>query len=329
MKVLIVDDSALVRSILAQVLKRESQIDLVGEAKNGVTAIEQNKLLNPDLIIMDIDMPIMNGLDAIKIIMQNNPVPIVVLSSMKDSLSSYTAQKNGALGFIEKPELSKFNNPDYYKSFIQELYKISKIKVKKKTQNRIEHSNNKFLILTIGASTGGPLAIVELLGDLPKDFPLGMVLVQHLESGYEKTYANWLNEESHFNVRVAKNGDWPKPGEVLIAPTDIHLIFDGQKLIYNDGPKILNQKPSVDALFQSAARFLGKNVLAVLLTGMGKDGGQGCFAIKEKGGFTLVQDEKSCTIFGMPKTAIELNGASDVVPLSKIGEKIIKILNQG
>lgn len=334
MRILIVDDSALIRNILKQIFINEEKIDVIGEASNGEMAIELNKKLGPDLIIMDIDMPVMNGLDAIQIIMKEKPTPILVLSHHADASNSFNAMKYGALEVMKKPELTQFNNKEFYKSFINKLILLSKSPVIKRyvfnNQKTVNNDNEKtYKLMVLGASTGGPLAVSNLLGNLPKNFPIGIVYVQHLEPGFEDAYVDWLNTESALDVRLAKEGDEPKGGLVLVAPTKSHLVFNGHKLVLDDSPPVLNQKPSVDLLFQSAAKSFGSACLAVLLTGMGRDGAAGCVDIKNKGGFTLVQDEQSSTIFGMPKAAIEKGGASKVLPLKEMPAFLLKLLKVG
>ena len=329
MKILIVDDSAVIRSILKQILENDKSITIVGEASNGKKAVDMAEELNPDLIIMDLNMPVLNGIEATQQIMKKSPTPILIFSGEVDAHSGFDAIQKGAVEILKKPDFHDINEPEFVNSFIQRIKELEKVhsattKKKYSAQKACEDDNASYKICLIGASTGGPVAIKKILTDLPADFPLGIAIVQHLEKGFEEGYTEWLNDQSKLTVRLAKINDMPKPGEVIVSPVDVHLVLNGNSFTYNDGPPVLNQKPSVDILFKSAAKSYGNKVLAVLLTGMGKDGGEGCVAIKEKCGFTVVQDEETSTIFGMPQAAIELGGASVVLPLNEIAEFLVK-----
>ncbi len=333
MKLLIVDDSALIRNILKDIVKESKDITVVGEATNGKEAINKNIELSPDLIIMDIDMPIMNGIEATKIIMDVKPVPIMIFSRNTDTLNNFNAMKYGAVDCIQKPEFYLFNDAGYLKNFIDKLHLLSKIKVNSlvsrgyKEINLTEDKSLKVKVIVMGASTGGPTAVAKILNALPKDLPVGIVLVQHIETGFDKGYAEWLASESNLKVRLAGDNDFPDSGEVLVAPTDKHLVFRNQVLFLDEGAKVLNQKPSIDVLFESAANSFGSELISVLLTGMGSDGANGCVKIKGKGGFTIVQDESTAMIFGMPRVAIEKGGASIVLPLEEIPNVLLKLIN--
>lgn len=330
MRILLVDDSALIRGILRDLLQQtgDNQIE---EASNGRLAVEKNLIFKPDLIIMDINMPIMNGLEATAEIMKSRPIPILILSNELDAYNSFKAFNNGALDVLKKPDLYALNDPDFSSIFIERIGLLARAKF---NMTGLEEPNGAlaggqslaFKVLVVGASAGGPLAVKEVLSALPPAFPLGIVLVQHLEAGFDKSFALWLASETKLAVRVAKNENELKAGEVLIAPVGRHLVFKNQRLCWNDGPKVLNQKPSIDVLFNSAAEAFGERALGLLLTGMGSDGAQGCLNIKRRGGFTIVQDPATCAVYGMPKAAIELQAATRILPLDKLAPFILKLV---
>ncbi|MDF2577974.1 MAG: response regulator receiver modulated CheB methylesterase [Chlamydiales bacterium] len=333
MRVLIADDSAVMRMILSQVIQQQEGLELVGEAKNGQEAYDFNVRYRPDLIIMDINMPVLGGLEATQKIMNHQPVPILIFSNAVDSHTSFIAIKNGAVDIIKKPNIDQLNNPDFIKSFCEKLLSLRSFKSLSSTKNLAptspslyqESKQAHYEMLVIGASTGGPVAVNTLLSGLPKDFPLPIAIVQHLEVGFDQGYVEWLDSDTKLNVRLAKDGDSPQPGEVLVAPATHHIVFQGRRLYLNDGPRVLNQKPAVDVLFETAAKTYKQHLVGVLLTGMGADGANGCVAIKQQSGYTVVQDKESSAIFGMPKCAIEKGGACTVLPLLEISKHLIKI----
>ena len=333
MKVLLVDDSALVRNILKEVFRNEKNITVVGEAANGQIAVEKNRELRPDLIIMDLNMPKMDGLEAIKRIMEDQPTAIIVLSNILDATNSYKSINYGAVEVMKKPGIDRFNDPEFLREFMKKLHTIGELKI-----SRLEDSpalvqpadlhETRFRLVVIGASTGGPAAIRTILRKIPAGLPLCFALVQHLESGFDKSFTQWLGESSHMPVVLASENKKLENGKLFVAPTDKHLVIRDNVFSLDDGERVLNQKPSVDVLFRSAARELHENVIGVLLTGMGSDGAEGCVAIKKAGGITIVQDQKTSTIFGMPKAAIEKNAATRVLPLDDIPVQILNYLQK-
>jgi len=333
MNVLIVDDSALVRNILKDVFSREIDIEVIGEAANGSIAIEKNRELHPDLIIMDINMPIMDGLEATRIIMEDNPVPIIVFSNVLDASNSYKAINFGAVEVLKKPEIDKLNNLEFRSEFLEKLRMISSLKVSLRddTIGMVsvgEYEETKYKMVVIGASTGGPAAIRTLLRKLPGGLPVAFALVQHLESGFDKSFSQWLGESANMPVELARDMAKVENGKLVVAPTDKHLIIRNNHYYLDDSERILNQKPSVDMLFTTASEAYGENVIGILLTGMGTDGANGCAEIKANNGITLVQDQASSTIFGMPRAAIEKNAASHILPLDDIPMHLLNLLKQ-
>lgn len=358
MTVFIADDSILIRNIVKELLASDPTVELVGEAANGADAVRGALRLCPDIVIMDIDMPIMNGLEATSRITQESGIPVLVFTHNTDPELPFKALELGAVDFLLKPDFSDLNKPDYVGRFLSRLKVLSKRRVVPRRPRAEEAGPGQradacgsqaqprpgakaasaeaaarvgaeaphdpaslpgglpdAAAIAIGASTGGPQAVCLLLSGLASPFPLPITLVQHIETGFDKGYADWLSEETGHAVELARNGTVPRPGKVYVSPTDIHLRFSESGFVLDDGPKVLNQKPSVDVLFESAARLYGPKALGILLTGMGTDGAEGCAAIRARGGYTLVQDEASSLIFGMPKAAISRNAASLVLPL--------------
>lgn len=320
MKILIVDDSYLLRNILKAFM--ESHGFTVVEARHGQEAIEMNLHLQPDIIVMDIKMPVMDGIEATRKIMLSRPVPIVVFSQEIDANAAFEALQSGAVEIMNKPNIDYLNDGDFQRCFVDKLRSL----VRSASNANTGSAEKSYGIVVMGASTGGPVALKKLLGELPKTFPLGIALVQHLEKGFEQGFADWLDSDTPLSVRLASPRDRAQPGEVVVAPVDRHLCCREGELWLEDGPKVLNQKPSIDVLFESAAGDHRHRVIAVLLTGMGEDGARGCLKIKENGGHTIVQDQASCAIFGMPKKAIELKGASRVLALDQIARHLLELV---
>lgn len=325
MKILIVDDSALVRSILKNVIATSRPAwQIVGEASNGVDAIRLNALLCPDLVICDIEMPLMNGMDAITGMMASRPVTIVILTGAASAETGFEALGRGAAEVIRKPALVEFNDPRFLDSFFE---KIDAALLARSPDNSASGqpgpgsftaSDVQFRLVVIGASTGGPSALVKILTALPAEFPVPIALVQHLESGFGTGFASWLDEQSPLAIRIARDGEKPEPGQVLIAPDNRHLVIEHGLCVLDNGTPLRNQKPAVDMLFNSAALEYGTRLVGVLLTGMGRDGAEGCRTIVDRGGMTLVQDQATSAVFGMPRAAIEDRAASSILPLDRI-----------
>jgi two-component system, chemotaxis family, protein-glutamate methylesterase/glutaminase len=329
MNILIVDDSALLRGILREFLEKEKDLTIVGEATNGEKAIAATRALNPDLIIMDVNMPVMDGIEATRQIMKQNPTPVLVFSAETDAERGFEAMEKGAIEILRKPPIDRLNDPAFHNMFVELIRTVAgkkkAISRKRSVDEPERHKPRRraFSLLVIGASTGGPVVVRDILKALPSDFPLPVAIVQHLEMGFEGGYVEWLNENSAISVVLAKDEGTFASGTAVVAPADYHLRCTPKGYTLDKGEKVLNQRPSVDILFSSAADVYTDEVLGVLLTGMGRDGANGCVAIKANGGYTICQDETSAAIFGMPKAAIELKGASEVLS----SEAIIRFLH--
>ncbi|MDR1352232.1 MAG: chemotaxis-specific protein-glutamate methyltransferase CheB [Treponema sp.] len=327
-KTLIVDDSALVRTILKNFLESDSSFEVIGEAENGREGVEKALELNPDLITMDIEMPVMGGLDAISEIKKELNTPIVVISTYDTAKMAYEATVKGAMEFYAKDIFAR-NNFVKQKQVLDTLKQISGIKgrVPYRPDNNARETprveSRKIDAVVLAASTGGPKALSQLCAAMPGDFPVPVIMVQHNSSGFDRGFAQWLDTYTPLEVRLAEAGDRPGKGEIYVAPTGRHLLAGDNGLFFNDGEPVNNQKPAADLLFRSAARVYQNRVISVVLTGMGCDGADGTRYIKKAGGITIAQDEESSLIYGMPKAAVETGCVDMVLPLDKIPSKLV------
>jgi two-component system chemotaxis response regulator CheB len=337
-RVLLADDSMLVRMVLRDALNSAEGIDVVGEAINGREAVSLTETLRPDIVIMDIMMPEMGGLEATEVIMANCPTPILVLSATldnKDVKLAFTAIKKGALDVMGKPEaVTSSGQGEFIARLIDRVRLLARIKVihhihkERRPPIPVAPGNGKVRnILAIGASTGGPKAVMSILKTLPKGFPAAVFIVQHISSGFASGFAHWLDLESVINVRLAATGDLPEAGTALVAPTDCQMLFESGRIKLVDAPAVNSCRPSIDVFFKSLAGGAAAESVGVLLTGMGRDGAQGLSLLREKGCLTIAQDEKSSVVFGMPKAAIALNAAERVLPLDAIPEALTHIFH--
>jgi len=335
--VLLVDDSAIIRAILKQIVKDDSRFNIIGESANGQDAITQCKALHPDLVIMDINMPVMNGIEATKIIMAECPTAIVIFSTEDTARYGFEGINAGAIEMISKPDLSSSSSA-FYNEFKEKLYLIGsqykKVKVPSPavSENRVKVQNNSSVIL-IGASTGGPQAVQQLLKDFGKNTGLPILLTQHIDANFAQHYAPWLAETTGLDVAFAKNGELCQPDHVYVAPPDFHMTVDynstgtGFIIRLNQEETIHFLRPAVDPLFMSGAKNIGKNCIGILLTGMGRDGADGCVQLKKAGAITICESEETCAVFGMPKAAIEEGGACYVLPVNKIASQVRTLLS--
>lgn len=337
-KVLIADDSELTRVVVSDLLSQDEGIEVVCEVSDGRAAVEKTAELKPDLVIMDVMMPIMDGIEAVAEIMAKTPTPILMLSANTDpqsSRSAFTAIRMGALDVLEKPSgvvteaFSQIAN-----RLICKVKSLSRIKVihhyRKQKHDVVEAKPLDVSvtrnILAIGASTGGPKAVLQLLQGLPKRIPAAVLIVQHIADGFAPGFADWLNREAALTVRIAEDGETLKKGQVLVAPTNVHLTIRDNKVALVDLPPLNNCRPAVDALYRSLQEDgLAPETVAVLLTGMGTDGAVGMQQILAGGGYTIAQDESSCAVYGMPRAAIGRKAVIEVLPLDQIAEAVCRM----
>jgi two-component system chemotaxis response regulator CheB len=337
-KVLVVDDSALVRKVLGEEISKFADFKVVGSAIDPYDAREKIFQLQPDIITLDLEMPRMDGLSFLAKLMKFHPLPVVVVSSQapEGSKAAMDALQLGAVEIVPKPG-SQFSVPDVGRTLIHALRSAASANMDKikQRQSSIPDApvsaasvllNTTHKVVAIGASTGGTQAIEAVMREMPADAP-GIVIVQHMPQTFTGAFAERLNRICSMQVREAQDNDDVTPGIALVAPGDKHMILSKNGARYQvrikEGPRVHFQRPSVDVLFQSVAKNSGQNAIGVILTGMGADGAKGLLAMHQSGAHTIAQDEKSCVIFGMPKEAIGLGGVDEILPLSHIGRAIL------
>ncbi len=337
-KVLIVDDSALVRRILTEALDAYEDIEVVGSAVDPYAARDKIVKLKPDVITLDIEMPRMDGISFLAKLMKFHPMPVIIVSSVapENSETALQALRLGAVDVVSKPG-SQYSTPDVSRKLVRSIRGAAKAVLRQPVASPVTRerelvnisTTNK--ILALGASTGGTQAIEAVLSRLPADTP-GMVIVQHMPKDFTKQFAQTLDRSSQMSVKEAEDGDAVVTGRVLIAPGDQHMILtkDGARyeVRLKGGPQVHFQRPAVDVLFRSVAEEAGANAVGMLLTGMGSDGGKGMLAMRQAGAHCIVQDEKSCVVFGMPKVAVDLDAADEILPLDSIPMAIGRALSK-
>lgn len=343
-KVLVVDDSALVRSLLSEIIRNAPGFVLVGAAPDAYVARDMVKQFSPDVITLDIEMPRMDGLTFLEKLMVARPTPVVMISTLTDAGADATmrALELGAVDFIPKPKLGITEGfRDYEELILEKLSAAAQVRVKPLAKSAVRvnsdagqkiavsrlQSTEK--IIAIGASTGGTEAIKEVLMQLPAAVP-GIVLTQHMPAGFTRTYAERLNKLTKLHVVESKGGERILPGHAYLAPGGYHLLVVRSGADYmtklSDSEPLHRHRPAVDVMMASVAAAGGKNVIGVLLTGMGKDGAQGMLDIRNHGGYTLAQDEQSCVVYGMPKEAVNVGGVEKTIELHKMGDAILERL---
>ena len=331
-RVLIVDDSAIVREMLQRNLSRDPEIEVVGTAPDPYVARDKIVALRPDVVSLDIEMPRMDGITFLRKLMSYYPLPVIILSSLtpKGGALAVEALEAGAVDVISKTG-SGNGAEDLYTELIGKLKSAARVKRVFRQEPLLRRPamprpSNK--IVAVGASTGGTVALMGLLSAMPGNAP-GFVIVQHMPKHFTHAFANRLNELCDIDVKEAENGDVVTPGRALIAPGDFHTLLrrsDSRFFVQvKNGPLVGRHRPSVNALFKSVGKYAGKNAIGVILTGMGNDGAEGLKEMKDNGAYTIAQDEASCVVFGMPKEAIALKCVDSVLSLNHIPSKILEI----
>ncbi|MCS3922978.1 protein-glutamate methylesterase/protein-glutamine glutaminase [Methanosalsum natronophilum] len=361
-KAIVVDDSAFMRKVISDILDNDSEIDVIATARNGKDAIEKIERYRPDVVTLDIEMPVLNGLEALGYIMSECPTPVVMLSSLdeKGAETTLTAFEYGAVDFVHKTsgsisldisslaneicskvkiaasvDVKKLNFMEEHvcKNIQQNSQKtvVKGIPVEKKVQV-IEKAHINKKILAIGSSTGGPRALEKIIPNLPKNFPAAVLVVQHMPASFTASFSKRLDLHSNLKVKEAEEGDIVKEGLVLIAPGDFHMEVIEEKIKgklegvirLNKNPKEKGVRPAVNVLFRSIAPIYGSNILSLVLTGMGSDGLDGVNEIKRMGGITYAEHKETCVVYGMPKVIVDNNLAEKVIPLDKIPYEVIE-----
>ena len=344
-RVVVVDDSALVRSLLAEIINREADMQCVGAAADPLVAREMIRELNPDVITLDVEMPRMDGIDFLSRLMRLRPMPVLMVSTLTERGTEVTlrALELGAIDFVAKPKIGVSDGLRALGRDITEKVRIAaRATVRRAAAAPAEGATTTARaapaslgrlstekVVFIGASTGGTEATKEVLANLPHDAPAVMI-TQHMPAGFTKSYSARLDGLCRIRVKEAEDGERVLPGHAYIAPGGLHLSVERSGANYvarvRDGDSVNRHKPSVEVLFKSAARVVGPNALGIMLTGMGADGATAMKEMRDAGSHNLVQDEASCVVFGMPREAIAAGAAHEVLPLSQIAPKLLERL---
>jgi two-component system chemotaxis response regulator CheB len=341
LKVLIVDDSAIVRKIFTEILSREPDLEVVGTAPDPYVARDKIIETAPDVITLDLEMPRMDGLTFLKKIMHYHPLPVIIVSSLtpRGGAMALQALELGAVEVLAKPGTA-FSVGDLGVELAEKIRAAARVRFDARKNYGsaaampparlapLTQTTDK--IIAVGASTGGTEAIREVLMRLPQNTP-GIVIVQHMPPKFTTAFAERLNQQCAMEVKEAEDGDTVVTGRALIAPGNFHMLLRRSGARYfvqvKTGPPVHHQRPSVDVLFNSAAQSAGANAVGIILTGMGADGAEGLLAMKERAAYTIAQDEASCVVFGMPKEAIRKGAAQKILPLTRIPEEIRRVLS--
>lgn len=348
-RVLVVEDSPVVREFLIHILSSDPEIQVIGTASDGEEAIEAVKHKKPDVITMDINMPKMNGLDATRRIMETHPTPIVIVSGIWDNReveTTFRAMEAGALAGVQRP--MGIGHPDHEvtaRELVQTVKLMSEVKVVRRwvrpqrpesataappsKEVEIKRIPSEIRIVAIGASTGGPIVLQTILSGLPKDFPVPLLIVQHIAHGFTRGLVEWLAQSTVFPVHIAVDGEYLLPGHAYVAPGGFQMKVEfGNRIALSKDEPEGGLRPSVSYLFRSVAKVFGQNAVGVLLTGMGKDGAEELKLMREKGAVTIAQDKGSSVIYGMPGEAIRLDAATYVLSPDKIATVLSGMINK-
>jgi two-component system chemotaxis response regulator CheB len=332
-RVLVVDDSALMRKLIPQMLAHDESIEVVGTAMDGTFCLKKIEELKPHVVTLDLEMPGMNGIDTLKEIMRRQPVPVIVVSSHSTEGASVTmkALGLGAFDFVTKPKDAAAHMAETARELIAKVKAASECKLKPRIPSIVPGKPEKLpvasgtpnKVIAIGVSTGGPQALEYVLSQLPANFPGTITVVQHMPEGFTEMFARRLDEICPLRVKEAQSGDVLQPGRVLICPGSRHMKVKrlplGDVVVLSDDPRVNGHRPSADVLLRSVAEVFKTNAVGVLMTGMGDDGAEGLGEVKKQGGMTIAQSEESCVVYGMPKVAIERGYAIRVVGLDGMG----------
>lgn len=331
-RILIVDDSPLLRQVLVDMLSKEPDIEVVGLARDGLEAISMAKELKPDVITLDVEMPRMSGLEALAAIMRDNPVPVVMVSTKTSAGAEATleALEKGAVDFVCKPRSGSFMAlREVHDELVGKIRSAKSAAVGSKYRPLVRaaspgRSSDK--VVLVATSTGGPRALTSFFETLPKNWQVPLLIVQHMPVGFTASLAARLDRIGTVPCREAKDGDAITPGQALLAPGGMHMrLSDNSRIELFDAPHLHGVRPAADFLFETAAKQLGKRCLGAILTGMGKDGAAGALAIKQAGGTVFGESEASCTVYGMPRAAKDLGAISGEYPIHEIGHALVAV----
>jgi two-component system, chemotaxis family, protein-glutamate methylesterase/glutaminase len=337
-KILIVDDSAVIRQALSQVFGSDEDLEVIGTAADPYIAVTKIAEELPDVITLDVEMPRMDGITFLRKIMSQHPIPVVIISSLtaKGTETAILAMEYGAISVVKKPNLHEDLHGEASQSMIDTIKGAARARIKRRSSHYapLQVLNKRYTesmaqttdkVIAVGASTGGTEAILEFLQAMPIDC-YGIVIVQHMPEVFTRSFADRLNSICSITVKEASHGDSIIRGRALIAPGNRHMVVKRSGARYyielNDEPPFNRHRPSVDVLFRSVAKYAGKNTIGVIMTGMGADGAAGMLEMHQAGAHTVAQDESSCIVFGMPKEAIKSGGVSKVLPLNLIAHHV-------
>ncbi|MEY4386357.1 MAG: chemotaxis-specific methylesterase [Verrucomicrobiota bacterium] len=334
MRIGIVNDLSIAAEAQRRIIQGGSDHEVIWSVRSGEEAINRCLKELPDAILMDLVMPGMDGVEATRHIMATTPCIIIIVSSnLRDqSAQVFEAMGAGALDVVDAPMMNGSGAGDSAKLFLRKLEQISKLVSRADSTGKIidDKRGNRSRLVAIGASAGGPAALATVLTTLPKNFNAAVVIIQHVDPQFSGGLAAWLNHHSHLPVRLAEEGDRPRPGEVLVAAREEHLVFTSpNRLGYTRVPVETSYRPSVDVFLKSVAHYWKGEVIGVLLTGMGRDGAEGLRVLRDSGHRTIAQDRRTSAVFGMPKAAADLNAASEILALDKIGPRLANIFPAG
>ena len=340
-RVLVVDDSALMRKLIPLILERDPDVEVVGTAMDGAFALRKIAELKPDVVTLDLEMPRMDGIETLRMIMRSAPLPVIVFSthSKEGAYSTFKALALGAIDFVAKPKDAAGGHLETVANQLIEKIKVAKrasgsrsiprpdVDVLPPSKKRARATVPPNRIIAIGISTGGPNALQYMLSQIPPEFPASFVVIQHMPEGFTEMFARRLDECCALDVQEARSGDLLVAGRVLICPGNRHMMVRrmarGEMAILSDGPAINGHRPSVDVLFHSVAQDFGLTAVGILMTGMGEDGAEGLGAIRSAGGVTIAQSEDTCVVPGMPRAAILKGYASKIIPLDGLAQYLI------
>lgn len=335
-KVLVVEDSLLMRRVIIDSIREMEGVELLDTAQNGFFALTKLERLKPDIITLDIEMPVMDGLETIKKIREISSVPIIMLSASEDQETTIHALEIGAQDFITKPENIDENKDQFrenleshIKALVNGSAKKSK-EIKKKPKKKIVKTKgpDQIDVLMIGASTGGPSVLTEIVKNLPANLSVPVFIVQHMPEGFTASFAERMNTLAKVPVLEAKHRMRYEPGTVYLAPGGKHMVIRNQRILLLDTAKIHSVRPAVDPLFESLVDHFGSRTLGLILTGMGRDGAAGALAIHNAGGYVLAQNEETCVVYGMPRYAYEAGAVNELLSIEEIIERTNEIVRK-
>jgi two-component system response regulator WspF len=335
MRIAIVNDVVMALEAVRRVVVGASGHQLAWVAFNGEEAVRRCADDTPDLILMDLIMPKLDGVEATRRIMEESPCAIVVVTASVEDNSSrvFEAMGAGALDAVNTPVLEQPGAPDGANALLSKIETIRKLigapapRPDGGETKRLADSRDSGSLVVIGASAGGPAALGKVLSELPANFPAPIIVIQHVDAQFAKGLGEWLGHQTQLKVRVATENDRPEPGVVILAGTDDHLVFTGPgRLGYSHEPVDCSYRPSIDVFFQSVDQFWNGEIIPVVLTGMGRDGAEGLRMLRNRGHHTIAQDRASSAVYGMPKAAADLNAATEILPLEKIGPRLIQLV---